>query len=77
MKRSLKGLKGFLIVLFSVAFMAFFSGCGVKKEPVYIPVKCNAKIPQKPQNNGDFESKKALMIYFLEVESLLKSCVGE
>lgn len=63
-----------LIVLFSV----IFSGCGQKfiYKDVILPVKCTAKMPQKPKNNGDFESHKKLIIYFLECENLLKFCLG-
>lgn len=59
----------------------FFVGCA-KNEPTIIykdklvPVKCNAVLPAKPNYNGEFDEAKAKMIYFLEVESLLKQCVG-
>lgn len=64
----------YLIVLISV----IFCGCGEKiiYKDVYLPVKCTAKMPQKPSNNGDFKSHKNLMIYFLECENLLKFCLG-
>lgn len=64
-------------------FLAFvFMGCSQKVQTqtvykdVYIPVKCNAKLPKKPENKGDFESHKEKMIYFLKVEMLLKQCLG-
>ncbi|WP_233994414.1 hypothetical protein [Campylobacter fetus] len=57
-----------------------FSGCSAKSETitvykdVFVPVACNATMPKKPKNDGSFESKKELMGYFLECESLLLQC---
>ncbi len=65
-----------------VLFALFFVGCASKAEPtlVYkeklIPVRCDAKLPAKPENDGTFESHRAKMIYFLECENLLKQCIG-
>lgn len=67
----------------SMAFafaLLLFSGCAGEPRPkiivkeVKIPVICPVKMPKKPENSGDFESHKALMIYFLECEALLKHC---
>ena len=52
-------------------------GCAFK-EPTIIykekltPVRCNAVMPDKPNNDGSFEAHKAKMIYFLKCEDLLK-----
>lgn len=71
-------IKSFLIVVFS---LAFFSGCASKKELVYkevnIPIRCEVDLPKKPLNNKDFESHKALMLYFSRVEKLLFKCMGK
>ena len=56
-------------------------GCAVN-EPTIIykekltPVRCNAVMPDKPNNDGSFEAHKAKMIYFLKCEDLLKQCIG-
>ena len=56
-------------------------GCAFK-EPTIIykekltPVRCNAVMPDKPNNDGSFEAHKAKMIYFLKCEDLLKQCIG-
>lgn len=69
-----------LILLFFIAIS--FTGCSTKTvteyvyKDVYIPVKCNAQIPDKPLNDRSFDSHKQRMIYFLKVEALLKECVG-
>ena len=69
-----------LILLFFMAIS--FTGCATKIQTeksykdVYVPVKCNAKMPTKPTNNGSFESHKEKMLYFLRTEALLKECIG-
>lgn len=69
-----------VIELLIVAFL--FVGCSLKQDEkivykeVLIPVKCQVRMPKKPMNDKSFEAHKALMIYFLECESLLKECVG-
>ncbi len=69
-----------LFPLCVVALLALFSGCTSAPRPkiivkeVKIPVICPVKMPKKPENSGDFESHKALMIYLLECEALLKHC---
>lgn len=69
----------FLIFVFAL----LFTGCTTKEvqteyiyKDVYIPIKCNAKMPLKPQNDGSFEADKQKMIYFVRVEELLKKCIG-
>ena len=70
-------MKKYLILIFLGVFMV---GCA-EKEPsikeLYIPVKCPLKMPLKPQNNGDFQSHKEMMIYYLECENIALQCVGE
>lgn len=67
-------------VLYLILIAFFFSACAssvqVQTKEVLIPIKCNLEIPKKPKENGSFESHKALGIYFLEVESTLKDCIG-
>lgn len=73
------------ILLFCVS-ASIFAGCAAKpqiSEPhivyqeKYVPVKCNAKMPQKPLDDGKFETHKAKMIYYKTCEDLLRQCIGE
>ena len=64
-----------------VLLIAFiFTGCSIKPEPVYkevlTPIRCQAKMPVKPVNDGSFEAHKNKMIYYLRCESTLKYCLG-
>ncbi len=67
-------IKNFLIALFSVLCLC---GCA-DKEPqikqVYVPVRCNLKMPLKPAANGSFEAYKELVRYFLRCEEIAKDC---
>ena len=69
-----------LILLF--LFALAFTGCAPKIQTeyiykdVYVPVKCNAKMPIKPTNDESFVSHKQKMLYFLRTEALLKECIG-
>jgi len=71
-------------ILINLFFLApfVFTGCSTKTQTeyiykdVYVPVKCNAKIPTKPINDRSFEAHKLKMIYFVKVEALLKECIG-
>lgn len=55
-----------------------FLGCStlVKTEiqEVYIPVRCNVKLPVKPKDDGSFESAKKLTIYYIEIEQIARDC---
>lgn len=56
-----------------------FNGCSkpvykIQTQEVFIPVKCNLELPPKPQENGSFESHKALAKYYLEIEQIAKDC---
>ncbi|WP_103624386.1 hypothetical protein [Campylobacter concisus] len=72
------------ILIFCV-FVLIFAGCATKpqtSEPhiiyqeKYVPVKCNAKIPVKPKNDGTFEMDKQIAIYYRDCEKKLKQCLG-
>ena len=72
------------ILLLMCLTLLLFSGCASQpKEPyiiykdVLVPIRCDANMPNKPLNKGNFESHKALMIYYLQCEDLLKQCIGE
>ncbi|QOQ88196.1 hypothetical protein IMC76_08670 [Campylobacter corcagiensis] len=69
-------MKVYLILVISF----ILTGCASKEKVIYkdilIPTKCDAKMPLKPANNGDFESHKAKMIYYMECENTLKFCLG-
>ena len=74
MRVSLERIKCFLIALFSVFMLA---GCGAKEpqiKQVFIPVKCNLKMPLRPAESSDFEAHKALVAYFLKCEQIAKDC---
>ena len=72
------------ILLFCL-FVLIFAGCAAKpqaSEPhiiyqeKYVPVRCNAKMPDKPKDDGKFETHKAKMIYSRDCEKKLKQCLG-
>ena len=72
------------ILVFFVALILLFSGCADKQVPEpsvvykekYMPVRCNAKMPDKPKDDGKFETHKAKMIYYRDCERFLKQCLG-
>ena len=67
-------IKNFLIALFSVLYLC---GCSVNEpqiKQVYVPVRCNLKMPLKPAANGSFEAHKELVRYFLKCEEIAKDC---
>ena len=66
-------------------FALIFAGCATKpqtSEPhiiyqeKYVPVKCNAKMPVKPKNDGTFETDKKIAVYYRDCEKKLKQCLG-
>lgn len=79
-KQPLKSFRNFLFTTFLALFALTFSACASKPvykveiKEVFIPVKCNLELPQKPQENGSFESHKALTKYYLEIEQIAKDC---
>lgn len=71
-------------ILVFLLLAVFFIGCSSKPEiitktqyqDVYIPVKCQVKIPQKPKfDKKDLQSARALAVYYRQVEALLMECV--
>ncbi|WP_107805387.1 hypothetical protein [Campylobacter concisus] len=72
------------ILVFFMALVLLFSGCADKQvsEPMvvykekYIPIKCNAKMPLKPKNDGTFETDKKIAVYYRDCERKLKKCLG-
>lgn len=72
------------ILVFFMALILLFSGCADKQVPEpsvvykekYMPVRCNAKMPDKPKDDGKFETHKAKMIYYRDCERKLKQCLG-
>ncbi|WP_169785065.1 hypothetical protein [Campylobacter curvus] len=71
-------------ILVFLLFALFFIGCADKPEiitktqyqDVYIPVKCQAKMPKKPKfDKEDMQSARALAVYYRQVEALLMECV--
>ena len=65
-----------LLALFALTFSACASKPVYKVEikEVFIPVKCNLKLPTKPKENGSFASHRALAKYYLEIEQIAKDC---
>lgn len=66
-------------------FALIFAGCAAKpqaSEPYtiykekYVPVRCNAKMPVKPKDDGTFETDKRIAIYYRDCEKKLKQCLG-
>ena len=72
-----------LILSVLALFALSFSACATKPivkiqtQEAFIPVKCNLELPPKPQEDGSFESHKALAKYYLEVEQIAKDCTKE
>ncbi|QCD51214.1 hypothetical protein [Campylobacter californiensis] len=49
-----------------------------KFQDVYVPIKCEAKLPAKPAyNQNNLQSAKELARYYAQVEALLRGCVGD
>ena len=82
-KQSLKSFRNSLFATFLALFVLNFSACATKPilkiqtQEVLIPVKCNLELPPKPQEDGSFESHKALAKYYLEVEQIAKDCTKQ
>lgn len=76
-------MKNFVLAVLLALFALNFSACATKPivkiqtHEVFIPVKCNLDLPPKPQENGSFESHKALAKYYLEVEQIAKDCTKQ
>ncbi|QCD52513.1 hypothetical protein [Campylobacter sp. RM16192] len=73
----------FYLILTSVILL---SGCSAKPEiitrteyqNVYVPVKCEVKLPEKPKFDQDrLDSAKEIAKYYQEAERLLMECVDE
>ncbi len=67
------------VVIFVVA-LVIFSGCTPKTitqyEQVYIPIKCDVNIPQKPNDTKDEVKNNLLIInYVKQLEQALKRCM--
>ncbi|MDE5926595.1 MAG: hypothetical protein K2N75_06965 [Helicobacter sp.] len=76
-------MKNFVLAVLLALFALSFSACATKPivkiqtQEVLIPIKCNLELPPKPQENGSFESHKALAKYYLEVEQIAKDCTKQ
>lgn len=68
--------------IYNLIVAALIIGCAskptykVQVKEVLIPTKCNLEIPQKPLEDGSFESHKALAVYYKKVEQIAKDCTG-
>ncbi|WP_416829890.1 hypothetical protein [Helicobacter ganmani] len=73
-------MKNFVLAVLLALFALSFSACATKPivkiqtQEVLIPIQCNLDLPPKPQENGSFESHKALAKYYLEIEQIAKDC---
>lgn len=74
-----------IIFIILLSFAVFLAGCSQKPEiitrtvyqDVYLPIKCEAKIPDKPKfDENSLESAKAIAKYYEETERLLRECIG-
>lgn len=77
-KIALRGIWAIVTILVLISTL-IFTGCSkpvykIQTQEVLIPVKCNLELPQKPQENGSFESHKSLAKYYLEIEQIAKDC---
>lgn len=76
-------MKKLILSAFLAIFALSFTACATKPivkiqtQEVFIPVKCDLQLPPKPQENGSFESHKALAKYYLEVEQIAKDCTKQ
>ena len=76
----LKCFKSFILFTLLALFALTFSACASKPvykveiKEVFIPVKCNLKLPTKPKENGSFASHRALAKYYLTIEQIAKDC---
>lgn len=76
-------MRKLILSVFLALFALSFSACATKPiakiqtQEVLIPVKCNLELPPKPQEDGSFESHKALAKYYLEVEQIAKDCTKQ
>lgn len=65
-----------------LSYIVLFVGCSAKApqttiQKVYIPVKCDVKLPEKPLfDPADPDSLKGLIIYYIQIENLLKGCIN-
>ena len=74
----------FVLFLIGLALCVFLSGCAAKEpivrteyKNVYIPIKCEVKIPAKPKfDPNNMQSALELAKYFQTCEALLKECAG-
>lgn len=71
-------------ILAFLLFALLFVGCSAKPEvitktiykDVYVPVKCQVKMPKKPKFEPEnLSSAKELAVYYRQVEALLMECV--
>ncbi|CAD7288197.1 hypothetical protein [Campylobacter suis] len=70
----------FIVILFLLIIL--FTGCAkttitkTQYQEVMVPVKCEAKLPQKPIfDTNDLNTAKELMQYFETCEKILLECV--
>lgn len=76
-------MKNFVLAVLLALFALSFSACAtkpivkIKTQEVLIPIQCNLDLPPKPQEDGSFESHKALAKYYLEVEQIAKDCTKQ
>ncbi len=76
-------MKKLILSAFLALFSLSFSACATKPivkiqtQEAFIPVKCNLELPPKPQEDGSFESHKALAKYYLEIEQIAKDCTKQ
>lgn len=74
-----------LLFVLAIAMILLLSGCANKEQlvkveyqDVYVPIRCNAQMPNKPKFNADdLNSAKELLIYYKQTEELLKRCIDE
>ena len=78
-------MKNNLIFLFVLTISVTLAGCADKNaqvmteyKEIYLPVKCQIKLPQKPEfNPNNPKSLKETIGYYRHIETLLKGCASD
>lgn len=84
-EQNIRQSKALLFVL-AILMIMILSGCGAKSEPIIVtkyqeiltPIKCNVTLPTKPFfDKNEPQTAKQILIYYKQVEELLKECVDD
>lgn len=65
----------YILIFLPLLFLGCSTVVRTEIQEVYIPVRCDVKLPTKPKDDGNFESAKNLTIYYIKIEQILRDCV--